>query len=108
MTSRDFSPPAELERAEEAAQGANRLEREVFLHLSPHRQLGVEEIECLLREIAELERRAEAHVAGVGRQRAGDHLQQRRLSGAVLSHHAPALAAADVKVEAVVDAAAAE
>ena len=32
-------------------------------------------------------------VAAVGRERAGDHLEQRRLAGAVLAHHRPALAA---------------
>ena len=115
MTSRDFSPPeserillvdvvaGELERAEDAAKDADRFEREVLLHLLPHREIGIEQIERLLREVAHLQAGAEAHAAFVGLQRAGDHLQQRRLPRAVLSHHAPALAAAHVKVEVVVD-----
>src|SRR5262249_13512358 len=39
--------------------------------------------------------------------RAGDQLQQRALAGAVPPHHAPALAAPDLEVEALVDDAAA-
>ena len=46
----------------------------------------------------------EAAVAAVGREVAGDHLQQRSLARAVLAHDAPALAALDLEVEALVDA----
>ena len=42
-------------------------------------------------------------VPASGCDRAGDQLEQRRLAGAVHAHHAPALAAADQEVEAVVD-----
>jgi hypothetical protein len=70
----------------------------VLLQLLLDRQVGVEQVERLLREVAHLQAGAELDRARVGRQRAGDHLQQRRLAGAVLAHHAPALAAADRQV----------
>src|SRR5262249_18342958 len=50
---------------------------------------------------------ADAHAAVVRRGRACHKLEKRRLAGAVDAHHAPALAAAHLEVEAVVDAAAA-
>src|SRR5436190_22286156 len=98
----------ELEGAEETAEDDDRLERKVFLDLLPNGEIEIEKIERLLREVAQLQARAESDRAAVRRQRAGDHLQQRRFSRAVLSHHAPPLAAADVEVEAVVDRARAE
>src|ERR1051326_5723961 len=99
---------AELEGAEEVSEGADRLEREIALHLFPDRELGIEEIERLLGEVAELERCAEADVPGVRLESARDHLQECRFAGAVLSHDAPPLAAADMEVEAVVDGAGTE
>src|SRR5258708_27753070 len=55
----------ELERAEETAQSANRLEREVFLDLFPYGEVRIEQVEGLLGEVAHLQRRAEADVAAV-------------------------------------------
>ena len=114
MTRRDFSPPRERGFAcrrrrprtgtrRGGPQGADALVREVLLHLLDDGELGVEELERLLREVAELEARPEPHLARVGREDAGDHLEERRLARAVLPHHAPALAAADREVERVVD-----
>ena len=115
ITSRVFSPPESARiflstsspenwnAPSRLAQRADRLVREVLLQLLLDREVGVEQVERLLREVAQLEARAEADCAGVGRQAAGDHLEQRRLAGAVAAHHAPALAAADRQVQAVVD-----
>ena len=79
----------------------------VLLDLLPDRQVRVEELGRLLREVAHLHARADAHAAPVGGQHAGNHLQQRRLAGAVPAHDRPALAAPDRQVDAVVDHAAA-
>ena len=64
---------------------------------------GSSSVERLLREVAHLQARAELDDARVRRQHARHHLQQRRLAGAVLPHHAPALAAADGQVQIVVN-----
>ena len=93
----------ELKRAEQVAQRADGLERKILLDLLPDRELGIEQLRRLLREVAHLHAGADTHVAPVRRQRAGDHLQQRRLAGAVPAHHRPSLAAPDRQVDAVVD-----
>ena len=98
-----MSSPENWKAPARLLQRADRLEREVLLQLLLDRQVGVEHVERLLREVAHLQARAERDRPFVGRDRAGDHLQQRRLAGAVLAHHAPALAAADGQVDAVVD-----
>ncbi len=51
----------ELKRAEQIAEHADRLVREVLLHLLPDRQIRVEQLQRLLREVAHLEARAELH-----------------------------------------------
>ena len=93
----------ELEGASQVAQHADRLVGEVLLELRLDGQIGAEHLERLLGEVAQLQAGTEPDVAGVRRHLPGDHLQQRRLAGAVLPHHAPALAAADGHVQAVVD-----
>ena len=50
----------ELERAGEVAQGADGLVREVLLELLGDGQVGVEQVQRLLREVAHLEAGAEA------------------------------------------------
>ena len=92
----------ELEGAGQAAQGTDRLEREVLAQLLLNRQVGIEHVERLLREVAHLEAGAQLHFALVGLDGAGHHLQQRRLARAVLAHDAPAFAAADHHVQVVV------
>ena len=92
----------ELERAEQVALGADRLEVELLVDLLVDGQVRVEQVERLLREVAHLDA-TELQLAAVGLQVAGDHLQQRRLAGAVLAHDAPALAALDLEVERLVD-----
>ena len=57
----------ELERAGEAAQRADRLVRKILPQLLLDRQIGIEQVERLLREVAHLQARAELDVAGVGR-----------------------------------------
>src|SRR3970282_1676904 len=47
--------------------------------------------------------RAERHRAGIRRSVSRHELEQRRLAGAVDTHHAPALLAADQQIQAVVD-----
>jgi hypothetical protein len=89
----------ELERAEQVAQHADRLVREVLLDLLPDRQVRVEQVERLLGEVAHLEARAERTSPASGLERARHHLEQRRLAGAVAAHHAPALAAPDREVQ---------
>ena len=93
----------EAEAAGERAQRADRRVRERALERLPDAVVAVEQLHRVLREVAELHRRAERDAAGVGRGVAGDELEQRRLAGAVHAHHAPALAAADPEVEAVED-----
>ena len=71
----------------------------VALQLLLDRQIGVQHVERLLGEVAHLQAGAQRDVAFVGLNGARHHLQERRLSRAVLPHHAPALAAPDVQVE---------
>ena len=59
----------------------------------------------MLGEIAHLDAGAEADAAIIRLGGASDEFQQRRLAGAVHAHHAPALPAAHLEVEALVDAA---
>ena len=71
ITRRVFSPPesdadllvdvvaGELERAGEVAQHADRLVREVLLQLLLDREVRIEQVERLLREVAHLQARAE-------------------------------------------------
>ena len=49
----------ELKRADQAAQRADRLVRKVVLQLLLDRQVGIEQVERLLREVAHLQARAE-------------------------------------------------
>src|SRR5262249_24809070 len=81
--------------------------REGILERLEHRALAVEQVHGVLGEVALLHALADAHAAVARRGRACHKLEKRRLAGAVDAHHAPALAAAHLEVEAVVDAAAA-
>ena len=67
-------------------------------------RVAVEHLHRVLGEVAELDA---ARRVGTRRRRAAtapdDQLEQRRLAGAVDAHHAPALAAPDQQIEAVVD-----
>ena len=56
-----------LERPEEIAQHANRVVREVFLHLLPDGEILVEQLQRLLGEVAHRQARAERERARVGR-----------------------------------------
>src|SRR5262249_50315217 len=67
------------------------------------RQIGIEDVERLLREVPHPEAGAERDVSRIGREDAGDDLQERRLAGAVLPHHAPALAAPNREAHVAVD-----
>ena len=119
ITRRDFSPP---ERArilfstsspenwkapEQAPQRAHALLGKVLLDLLPDGELGVEEVERLLGEVAELRARPQPDRARVRSEHAGHHAQQGGLARAVLAHDAPALAAPQGEAEPVVDHAAA-
>ena len=64
---------------------------------------ALENLHRMLGEIAELDAGAERDDAGIRLGGAGDELQERRLAGAVDAHDAPALAPADLEVEAVID-----
>ena len=68
-----------------------------------NRQVRIEHVERLLREVAHVEAGAQADGAGIGFQRAGDHLEQRALPRPVLAHHGPPFAAANNQAEAIVD-----
>ena len=115
MTRRVFSPP-DSERilfstsSPENWKAPSRLRSapidssgKVLLDLLPHGELGIEELGRLLREVAHLHARPDADIAAIGRQRPRDHLEQRCLAGAVAAHDAPALAATDGEVDAVVN-----
>src|ERR1039458_4048990 len=79
----------ELERARQGPQGADAVLREVLLQLLHDGQIGVQNVQRLLREVAHIEAGAEPHAAAIGRAHAGDHLEQGGLAGAVLAHHRP-------------------
>jgi hypothetical protein len=115
MTSRDRSPPESTRTflsisspenwnaPEQVAQHARRLVRVVVLQLLEHGEVRVQQIERLLGEVAHLQARSGLHGAGVGRERSGDHLQQRRLAGAIPAHHGPPLPAPDRQIQTVVE-----
>ena len=92
-----------MERAEETAEHPLGLVREFVLQLLQHGQVGIEEVERLLREVAKLEAGAQPHGAGVRREDTGDHLEQGRLAGTVAPGHGPAIAALDREVEVLID-----
>ena len=81
--------------------------REVLLQLFFDRQVGIEQVERLLREVTHLQACAELDGPFVRANRAGDHFQQGRFAGAVLPHHRPPLAAPDCQRQLVVHHAAA-
>ncbi len=93
----------ELEGAQQAADQAHGLVREVLLQLLEDGDVRVQQIQRLLGEVAQLDAGADGDVARVGLQRAGHHAQQRRLARAVAAHDRPPLAALDRQVQAVVD-----
>ena len=79
--------------------------REGVLQRLEDAAVAVEQIHRVLGEIAHLDAGADGDVAGVRLRRARHQLQQRRLAGAVDAHHRPALAAAHLEVQPLVDAA---
>ena len=78
MTRRDFSPPErepdlllhvlarELESAQRAAERADAVVGEILDHLLPDREVGAQDVEGLLREVAEAKAGAEPHLPESG------------------------------------------
>jgi hypothetical protein len=93
----------EAERAGQVAQRALVGGRGVGLELLEDRAIAAEVVHRVLRVVAHRDRGADRHRAAIRRQRPGHHLQQRRLAGAVLAHHRPALLAAHGQRQAGVD-----
>src|ERR1700753_4106140 len=77
--------------------------RKITLQLLDDGEIGIKDIQRLLREIAQLEAPARATGSAIRLRRCGNHLEQRGLARAVSAHHGPALTATDGEIEAVID-----
>src|SRR5260370_26158899 len=75
----------------------------ISLELFDNRQTGSEHFEGLLRKISHVEAGAQPDAPGIGRCRAGNHLEQGSLARAVSPHHRPTLSAADNEIKALID-----
>src|SRR5207245_3548725 len=95
-----------LTRPGQVPQRGDRVVGKIGAKLFLDGQIGIEQVERLLRKVAHLEARAKPDAPAVWRHMARHHLQQRGFARTVLSHHAPALATANGQVQPIVDDAA--
>ena len=93
----------EEEGAEDGAHARRQCVRVGVLHLLHHGGLAVQRVGVVLRVVARRDVAAEHHAAAVGRELAGDDLEERGLAGAVGADDGDLLAAADREVDPIED-----
>ena len=88
-----------MEGAGQRTERTDRILRKITLKLLIDGEIRIKHLKRLLREVAHLQAGAQTNIAGIRRQRPGNHLQQRALPGSIAAHNRPTLAAPHGQVE---------
>src|ERR1700723_4694394 len=89
----------ELECSRQVPQRPATVLGKILLQLFDDGEIGLEHVQRLLREVADIEAGAEPNASGIWSTGSGNHLEQRGLARPVSPHAGPALSAADGEVE---------
>src|ERR1700678_1068877 len=93
----------ELECSRQVPQRPDTVLGKILLQVLGDGEVGIEQIQSLLSEVAHIQAGAEPHASGIWSTGSGNHFKKRSLTCAVSSHDGPAFSAADGEIESIIN-----